>query len=134
MSDGRELYNGLKAGKLFRKFNLDGSFNYTKMLKTQIQKRNVTWDMCWYASALLNRKLSLCPWKSLTMNIGIDGSGTNRGVVDYYRTELVDEPITVHDIPVLENEHAIMEIGRYLRKQRFNIAFKVLEYFRKRLR
>lgn len=131
--DGQKLYSALEGRNLFKRFNLDDSFNYTKMLKTQIQNRNVTWDVCWYASAILNDKLSLYPWKSLTMNIGIDGSGTNRGVIDYYRTELVDEPITIHDIPVLENEHAVMEIGRYLRRKRFNIVNRALEYFQKKL-
>lgn len=133
VADGRQLYNNLKARKLLRKFNLDGSFDYVRMLKAQIKNSNDIWDVCWYASALLNRKLFLYPWKSLTMNIGIDGSGTNRGVVDYFRTELVNEPITVRDIPILEDKHAMMEVGRYLRKQRFNIAYKALEFFRKRL-
>lgn len=131
--DGRELYNTLKARKLIRKFNLDGSFNFTKMLKRQIKNRNDIWDVCWYASAFLNKKLFLYPWKSLTINIGIDGSGTNRGVVDCYRTQLVNEPIPVHDIPIFENEQAIKEVGLYLRKQRFNLVFRTLEYFRKRL-
>lgn len=133
VADGRELYNNLKARKLFRKFNLDGAFNYTKMLKRQIQGRNDSWAVRWYASAFLHGKLSLYPRKSLIMNIGIDGSGTNRGVIDYYRTELVNEPIIVDNIPILENEHAIMGIEHYLKKQKFNIVSRILEYTQKRL-
>lgn len=129
--DGEKLYNTLKAGKLFKKFNLDGFFNYTKLLKSQIKKQNDIWDVCWYASAFLNKKLFLYPRKSLTMNTGIDGSGTNCGVNDYYRTELMNEPITVHDIPILENKQVILEIGLYLRKHRFDIGHKALELFRR---
>ncbi len=38
--DGKRLYNELKTSQLFRKFNLDGSFNYVKMLKRQIKNKN----------------------------------------------------------------------------------------------
>ena len=130
--DGIQLYNALQASKLFRKFNLDGAFNYTKMLKMQIQGRNDSWAVRWYASALLNGKLSLYPRKSLVMNIGFDGSGRHGGANDYFRTELMDRPIVMYRVPLFEDERAIKEIGFYLRKQRFNIGQKALEFFRKK--
>ncbi len=129
--DGKVLYADLKARELFSAFNLYGAFNYAKMLKRQIQGKNDSWAVRWYASALLNGKLSLYPRKSLVMNIGFDGSGRHGGANDYFRTEILNEPIAVDGIPVLEDERAIMEIGSYLRKQRFNIGQKALEFFRK---
>jgi len=122
VASGEELYNTLKDRKLLIKFNLEGAFNYTKMLKRQIQGRNDSWAVRWYASALLSGKLSLYPRKTLVMNIGFDGSGRHGGVNDYFRTEILNEPIAVNGIPVLEDERAIIEISSYLKKQRFNIS------------
>lgn len=132
VADGEELYRVLKARKLLKKFNLDGSFNYSKMLKEQIKNRYDIWDICWYASALLNGKLSLYPRKSLTVNIGIDGSGTNCGAVDDYKTELVNERISVNKIPILENKDAMREIGFLLKRQMLsNIIKRPLWHFRR---
>lgn len=132
ISDGRELYMALKAGRLFKKFNLDNAFDYAKMLKMQIRGRNDSWAVRWYASALLNGKLSLYPWRSLVVNTGFDGSGRHRGSNDYFRTELLNESVNVRRGPVLENEAAVREIGIYLRRGRFNIGGKVSGVLRNR--
>ncbi len=97
----------------------------------QIQGRNDSWAVRWYAAAFLNEKLSLYPWKALVRNIGFDGSGRHRGVVDCFKTELLKEPIPVNRIPIFEDERVIREIEGFLRKQRFNIGNKMLEFFGK---
>lgn len=130
-ADGKKLYGTLKARKLFRSFNLNGSFDFIKMLQKQIKGKNDSWAVRWYASAFLNGKLSLYPRKSLVMNIGFDGSGRHGGVNDYFRSELLNEPITVHKIPHLEDKRVMREVSLYLMKQRFNIGHKALEFFRK---
>jgi len=132
VANGKGLYVDLKAKKLFKAFNLDGASNYTGMLEAQIQGRNDSWAVRWYASAFLRGKLSLYPRKSLVMNIGFDGSGRHGGANDYFRTEILNEPIAVHRIPVFEDERLITEVGSYLKKQRFNIGHKTLEFFRKK--
>jgi hypothetical protein len=47
------------------------------MLKGQIDGRNNSWAIRWYASAFLANKLTLYPGQSLVNNIGFDGSGTH---------------------------------------------------------
>lgn len=130
-SDGRDLYGRLKSGNALKKFNLDGYFDYAKILRLQAEGKNDSWDVCLYASSFLNGKLSLYPWKSLVINTGFDGSGRHGGVIDYYKTELADEPIAVNRAPVAENEGAAREIGLYLRRQRLNIGYRAFEYLRK---
>jgi hypothetical protein len=129
VSDGCRLYDALKAKGLFRKFNLDGAYNYAKMLKEQIQNKNDSWAVRWYASVFLNNKLSLYPRKSLIMNIGFDYSGRHRGCVDYFKTELLNEELRVRREAVFEDERAVKEIGSFLRRQRFNISRKILKFF-----
>ena len=133
MADGKALYNMLKAGNLFKKFNLDGAFNFTKMLRAQINGKNDSWAVRWYASALLNDKLSLYPRESLVINTGFDGSGRHCGTVNCFKAKLSNEPVVANKIPVFENEGAVREIGSFLRKQRLlNIGNRALGFFRKR--
>lgn len=131
VANGKELYSALKDRKLLVKFNLDGAFDYTKMLKRQIQGRNDSWAVRWYASALLREKISLYPRQSLVMNIGQDGSGRHRGVIDYFKTELLNESVVVRKVPTFEDGTVIREIESFLRRQRFNISKRMLEFFSK---
>ena len=130
--DVRGSYNDLRSKGLFRKFNLDGAFNYVRMLKKQMSGKDHSWAILWYASAFLNEKLSLYPGQSLVVNTGFDGSGRHGGVVDYFKTEPLHGPVTINRIPVLEDEHVIREIEFYLKRQRFNIGYKALEFIRKK--
>ena len=80
-------YYEFDAGKLLDKITAGGggqSFNFysdkqefSKMLKMQAEGKLNTWDVQWYATNFLLNKLSLFPGKTLTQNIGFDGSGTH---------------------------------------------------------
>lgn len=131
VADDKQLYNDLKARKLFKKFNLEGVFNYVKMLKAQIQRKNDSWAIRWYASALLNDKLSLYPWKTLVANTGFDCSGRHGGSIDYYKSELLNERVLVEQLPIIENETVIKEIGFFWKKQWFNLQKKIPGFFSK---
>lgn len=133
VADGKQLYDDLKARKLIRKFNLGGSFNYAKMLKAQIQGKNDSWAIRWYATALLNDKLSLYPWKTLVKNIGFDCSGRHGGSVDYYKSELLNEKVLVKQLPIIENKAVIGEIGFFWIKQRFNLK-KIIPGFSRKIK
>ncbi|MCX5695166.1 MAG: glycosyltransferase family A protein [Candidatus Omnitrophica bacterium] len=129
--NGKQLYDGLKAKKLFRRFNLDGSFNYVKMLKSQFQGKNDSWAIRWYAAALLNDKLSLYPSKTLAMNMGFDCSGRHGGAVDYFKSELSKDEPSVNKIPIVENQEAVRKLGFFWWNQKFNFNKKIPGFFRK---
>jgi len=131
VADDRQLYDALKARKLFRKFNLDGVFDFVKMLKAQIERKNDSWAIRWYASSLLNDKLSIYPGKTLVANTGLDGSGRHGGAIDYYKSELLNEKVLVKRLPIIENEETVKEIGIFWNKQRFNLTKKIPGFFRK---
>lgn len=85
--------NGLKLKKeiikknLLNEFNFNNYFDYMKMLDDQINGKNDSWAIRWYASAFLKNKLTLYPKNSFVKNIGIDGSGTH-GYESYNRFNL----------------------------------------------
>jgi hypothetical protein len=73
--NGQKLLEGLKKRKLIKAFNFDNTYPFYKMLKDQINGKNDSWAVRWYASAFLANKLTLYPGRSLVINIGNDGSG-----------------------------------------------------------
>lgn len=68
--NGIELFNKLIENNLPAEFNFDNTYQYMHMLKDQIQKKNDSWAIRWYASCFLNNKLCLYPGKTLVQNIG----------------------------------------------------------------
>jgi putative methyltransferase (TIGR04325 family) len=111
--DGQFLLDELDRRKLRKKFDFNGSFNYSGMLQGQIKGSNDSWAVRWHASAFLANKLTLYPGRSLVHNIGNDSSGTHCGNSTALDTELSETPICIDDIVVEESE----------------VAKKAIEYF-----
>ncbi len=104
-SNGTKLLNEIESKNLGHEFNFDNMFMYTEMLKGQIEGRNNSWAVRWYASAFLKNMLTLYPGKSLVQNIGFDGSGTHSkaggGVI--FGKSISTESIDLKKVPVEES-------------------------------
>lgn len=74
-ADGSSLLHEIRSRKLSRKFDLDGTYPYSRMLEDQIAGRNDSWAIRWYASTFLKDQMTIYPEKSLVSNIGWDGTG-----------------------------------------------------------
>lgn len=105
-SDGERLLQELKVRKLMRRFDFDGAYPYTKMLKDQIKGKNNSWAIRWHASAFLRDKLTLYPGRSLVLNIGNDSSGTHCATTDAFTGDVADRPVKVELITIDENVFA----------------------------
>ncbi|OSQ31882.1 hypothetical protein TH468_07710 [Thalassospira sp. MCCC 1A03138] len=126
-ADGASLLRELKARNLQRKFDFDGAFPYTDMLKKQIEGKNDSWAIRWSASVLLAGGLTVYPGKSMTQNIGFDGTGTHCGENDIYDQSLSETCPDLQDIPVVESDEAREAWRDFLLKlKRENIRDKVL--------
>jgi len=103
--DGRFLWKNLKEKGLETSFNFNTSYNFIRMLSQQIEGKNNSWAIRWYASTFLTGKLSLYPNKSLVYHNGNDELGTNSsyGDDDWLNVELSEKPISLIDIPIKEN-------------------------------
>lgn len=87
------------------------------MLRRQTEGKNNSWAIRWNASLFLNDILSLNVGKSLVQNIGFDGSGTNCGGGNLYRSGLYMEPLPVVKIePIEECAEARKAYSRYYAK------------------
>ncbi len=133
--DQERLLSVIMTQKKAKEFDLGGVFLFTRMLKKQIRGKINSWAIQWYASAFLQGKLSLYPWKSLVRNIGFDYSGTHCGFMTGYDAGILEEPVLVKRIPIVEDSAALENIGIFFKsKQRdiFNrIINKTVGFFRK---
>ncbi|MES2993285.1 MAG: glycosyltransferase family 2 protein [Pseudomonadota bacterium] len=99
-ADGSKLLAELERRKLTRRFDFDGSFPYTQMLRDQIAGRNNSWAIRWHAACYLEGLLTLYPARSLVRNIGHDSSGTHCGTTDVLDAHVTEDRITVGPVPV----------------------------------
>ena len=112
--NGQELLDELIRRKLTYRFDFNGKYGYTRMLRNQIKGKNNSWAIRWNASLFLADKISLNVGKSLIQNEGFDGSGTNCGSGNLYASDLWMEPLPVVKIqPIVENEAARQAFSNY---------------------
>jgi len=129
--DGKKLLAELKRRKLVKRFDFGGSYPYTRMLEEQISGKNDSWAVRWYASALLNDKLTLYPGRSLVHNIGTDESGTHCADTRVYDTAISNKPVRVGGINITENPVALGVFENYYRSIRPSLWRQLLKYLRK---
>ena len=112
--DGQYLLNELHRRHLTRRFDFNGKYGFTRMLRRQVEGKNNSWAIRWNASLFLQDILSLNVGRSLVKNEGFDGSGTHCGADHLYEARLYKERLRVEKIsPVTENLEARKIFERY---------------------
>lgn len=104
--DTAALRNAVLNGGEVDQFTFNNSFPYIRIFDEDIRGVRRSWAIRWYASAFLAGKFTLYPGRSLVQHIGNDGSGTNMGGTDVFRTELSTEPVRMSRIPIQESAEA----------------------------
>ena len=113
--DAAQLYKELVTADLVTDFDYQGSFRFSKALEQQANGATNSWAIRWYASAFLANALSLYPGRSLTQNIGMDGSGDNCGRLSDYDTEFSDLAVPVESIEVKHSSLAAATFEAFFR-------------------
>jgi hypothetical protein len=131
--DGKSMLNELNALKLTSQFNFNNSYLYSKMLQAQIQKRNDSWAILWYASAFLADKLTLYPGISLVHNIGNDDSGTHCESTDSHDVILSKTPIDLSKVVVCESDMSRKAFENFFRKNKGGLVTRFKNFFRRKL-
>lgn len=132
-SDGKALLGEIEKRNLKKEFDFSNSYPYCRMLKHQIEGRNNSWAVRWYASAFLHNKLTLYPGRSLVNQIGMDGSGTHCSTNEMFDVPLTNSPIVLSNIDIQESKQgrdAFIYYFRYIMfyykvKARLKRTFKI---------
>jgi hypothetical protein len=123
--NGRMLLNDLKSRKLKKEVNFNNSFDYTKMLKDQIQGKNNSWAIRWYVSAFLKNMLTLYPGKSLVQNIGFDNSGSHCGFTEIFLVEINNGVISNNKIKIIEDVDSRKKMEIFFRSTKGGVFQRV---------
>lgn len=116
--DGKYLLNEIITKGLSYKFDLNGSYLFTLMLKEQTEGKLQSWAVRAYASFFLKNMLTLYPGESMAEHIGYD-EGThfeNREKNDIDGV-LTTKEITAKRIPIEVNQKALRKIASFHRKR-----------------
>jgi hypothetical protein len=71
-------YKKLKENKAIRdQFNLDGAYDYFRLLDLQIEGEVESWAIQWYLNVFMNRGMVLYPVSSLIKHIGFGSEATH---------------------------------------------------------
>jgi len=65
-------------------FNMNGSFNYLRILKKQINSSVSSWGILFYLFCFVKKKLILYPPYSFVKNLGFDGSGNHKSLSNFF--------------------------------------------------
>lgn len=128
-SDGQYLLDELERRKLLRDFDFNGSYPYSKMLKSQIKGTNDSWAVRWYASAFLAEKLTLYPGRSLIHNIGNDNSGTHCGGTNSFDANLTETQINLGNIKVEPSQIGKQAFVEFFKKSQKGMMYRLFKKF-----
>jgi hypothetical protein len=126
--DGHFLLRELKRRNLVNDFNLNGSYDYFKMLKMQVNNKNDSWAIRWHASAFLAEKLTQYPGKSLVKNIGNDGSGTHCGSNSELNIQFSNVDFSFQNINIAHSKEASKAIESFFNELKLNRRKSVLKF------
>jgi hypothetical protein len=78
----------LADSALRKRFDLNGNYNYSRILRAALRGRIDSWAVWWYLTVFLRNGLVLFPRKTLVRNLGFDGSGVNCVVSAFAQDDL----------------------------------------------
>lgn len=102
-SDGYALMKKVQAKGIVSYVNLDQTFEFYWGLKYIHERKFQDWNYNWHVSVALRNGLCLQPVKSLTSNIGFDGSGTNCTAVETQGAAKMTGSLPITRIPLKED-------------------------------
>ena len=120
-SNGKRLLKKLKNKKKIKEFNFNNNYNYFKMLSDQVNNKNDSWAIRWYASCFLKNMYTLYPVTTFVKNIGIDNSGQNSkfDLLDLGNKKFNKIYYNIKKEKILESEIARKMFEDFFKKKKF---------------
>lgn len=124
-SDGKALLDELRAKRLTRRFDFDGTFDFTQMLADQVVGRNDSWAIRWHATCFLANRLTLYPGKSLVHNGGFDSTGQHCHSTSDFDQTVFQSPVEIVHLRLAESEHARIAFVDFFRSIRVPLVMRL---------
>jgi hypothetical protein len=126
----QEEYNNIKYD-CYKKsnFNINGSYNYLKMLKKQLTSQFNSWGILFYLFSFHKNFLNLFPPSTLVENRGFDGSGSHKSTSNVFNKVVNKEKNKRIGYPRTNklNNHNQKQVGIFLLKE-LGLVRKIINY------
>ncbi|RYG02799.1 MAG: hypothetical protein EOO02_09785 [Chitinophagaceae bacterium] len=134
--DSIKLLAEIEKRNLIKKFDFDGAYEFSKMLKAQSEGKVDSWAIRWYATNFLKDGLCLYPGLSLTKHIGnVKGAAHSDDPEDIYRQtfDVTNHQPGKQKIKIEESARAVrsyMEFHQIPGNSKMSILSKIKSLFR----
>ena len=129
----QEVYNNIKYDcNIKSNFNVNGSYNYLKMLKKQLTSQFNSWGILFYLFSFHKNFLNLFPPSTLVENRGFDGSGSHKSTSNVFNEVVSKDKIKRIGYPRINklNNHNQKQVGIFLLKE-LSLVKKIINYLLK---
>ena len=116
---------------MIQDFNLNGGTDYFNQLTLNHLGKLKTWAVFWSASVFLKKGLSLHPTRSLTINIGHDGTGEHCSTTDQFNVVLSEKRITGFETQIEESSFFREKIEQFLKSLKPSLFTRIRNKIRK---
>jgi hypothetical protein len=126
----RQVYNNIKYDcNKKSNFNINGSYNYLKMLKKQLTSQFNSWGILFYLFSFHKNFLNLFPPSTLVENRGFDGSGSHKSTSNVFNKVVSKEKSKRIGYPRINklNSHNQKQVGIFLLKE-LSLVRKIIHY------
>ncbi len=106
-------------------FDLDVDAGFWRQVEANKRGRMNTWAVFWYASVFKRGGLCLHPARSLVMNIGHDGSGSNCRASRRFDTSLGDRPVTYFEERLEEDPRVLERMQLFYIGKRWGVRWLI---------
>jgi GR25 family glycosyltransferase involved in LPS biosynthesis len=110
-------------------FNVQGSYNYLKMLKKQITSKFNSWGILFYLFSFHKNFLNLFPPSTLVENRGFDGSGSHKSISNVFNQVVSKDKSKRIGYPRMNklNNYNQKQVGIFLLKE-LGLVRKIMHY------
>ena len=126
----QEEYNNIKYDcNKKNNFNVNGSYNYLKMLKKQMTSQFNSWGILFYLFSFHKKFLNLFPPFTLVENRGFDGSGSHKSTSNVFNRVVSNGKSKKNSYPriIKLNTHNQKQVGIFLLKE-LSLVKKTIHY------
>ena len=125
-----EIYNNIQYDSNKKSnFNVNGSYNYLKMLKKQLTSQFNSWGILFYLFSFHKNFLNLFPPSTLVENRGFDGSGSHKSTSNVFNKVVSKDIIKRIGYPRMNklNNYNQKQVGIFLLKE-LGLVRKIIHY------
>jgi hypothetical protein len=117
------------SDKDIKSFNLDNSYDFFSQIERNYKKALDSWAIFWNATVFTNNGFSICPKKSLVLNLGFNKNATNTKIANKLHSTNLDNCTKNFVLPKIIKENKVFrkKLKKFL-LSKSNYNFSIINF------